>query len=119
MTHQRDTGESRAKCLLYGTKHDLETLYVRALELLVPYKLSWYQHTEFYKLLPDKHKKQLLETRMIKIDKINSIGDGTFLIEHINSPPQNTITYSGLCPKPSGTPLSRQKKIMQTMISFE
>ena len=25
-----------AKCLLYGTKHDLETLYKRALELLVP-----------------------------------------------------------------------------------
>nr|XP_022302825.1 uncharacterized protein LOC111110563 [Crassostrea virginica] len=67
-----------AKCLLYGTKHDLETLYKRALELLVPYKLSRYQHTEFYKLLPDKPKSQLLETRMVKIEKTNSIGDGHF-----------------------------------------
>ena len=57
---------------------------------------------------------------MIKIEKTNSIGDGTFLVEHIISHPQNTITHSGLCPKPSGTPLSRQKKkIMQTMMSFE
>ena len=67
-----------AKCLLYGTKHDLEILYVRALELLVPYKLSRYQHTEFYKLLPDKTKSHLLETRMVKIEKTNSIVDGHF-----------------------------------------
>ena len=78
------------KCLLYGTKHDLETLYVRALELLVPYKLSRYQHTEFYKLLPDKQKIQLLETRMVKIEETNKIGDGNFLqtITPQNNPPQ-------------------------------
>ena len=79
--HTKETQEKVeffAKCLLYGTKHDLETLYVRALELLVPYKLSRYQHTEFYKLLPDKPKSQLLETRMVKIEKTNSIGDGHF-----------------------------------------
>ena len=84
--HTKETQEKVeffAKCLLYGTKHDLETLYVRALELLVPYKLSRYQHTEFYKLLPDKPKSQLLETRMVKIEKTNSIGDGHFSEEEI------------------------------------
>nr|XP_022301674.1 uncharacterized protein LOC111109741 isoform X2 [Crassostrea virginica] len=80
--HTKETQEKVeffAKCLLYGTKHDLETLYNRALELLVPYKLSRYQHTEFYKLLPDKQKSQLLETRMVKIEETNKIGDGNFL----------------------------------------
>ena len=74
----QEKAEFFAKCLLHGTKHDLETLYVRALGLLVPYKLSRYQHTEFYKLLPDKHKRQLLETRMVMIENTNSIGDGSF-----------------------------------------
>ena len=79
--HTKETQEKVeffAKCLLYGTKNDLQSLYVRALGLLVPYKLSRYQHTAFYKLLPNKHKKQLSETRMIKIEKTNSTGDRTF-----------------------------------------
>ena len=54
--HTKETQEKVeffAKCLLYGTKNDLLSLYVRALELLVPYRLSRYQHTKVYKLLPD------------------------------------------------------------------
>ena len=94
--HTKETQEKVeffAKCLLYGTKHDLETLYKRALELLVPYKLSRYQHTEFYKLLPDKQKSQLLETRMVKIEETNKIGDGNFLqtITPPNIPSQATM----------------------------
>lgn len=42
-----------AKCLLYGTKNELESLYNRAFELLVPYNLIRYRNTEFYKLLSD------------------------------------------------------------------
>ena len=51
--HTKETQEKVeffAKCLLYGTKNDLESLYVRALELLVPYRMARYQHTKFYKL---------------------------------------------------------------------
>lgn len=67
-----------AKCLLYGTKNELESLYNRAFELLVPYNLIRYQNTKFYKLLPDKIKWQLLEARLVKIEKTQCIGDGSF-----------------------------------------
>lgn len=67
-----------AKCLLYGTKNELESLYNRAFELLVPYNLIRYQNTKFYKLLPDKIKWQLLEARLVKIEKTQYIGDGSF-----------------------------------------
>ena len=84
--HTKETQEKVeffAKCLLYGTKHDLELLYRRALELLVPFKLTRYRHTNFYKLLPDKTKSQLLETRMVQIEETNSIGDGYFSEEEL------------------------------------
>lgn len=67
-----------AKCLLYGTKNELESLYNKAFELLVPYNLIRYQNTKFYKLLPDKIKWQLLEARLVKIEKTQCIGDGSF-----------------------------------------
>lgn len=67
-----------AKCLLYSTKNELESLYNRAFELLVPYNLIRYQNTKFYKLLPDKIKWQLLEARLVKIEKTQYIGDGSF-----------------------------------------
>lgn len=67
-----------AKCLLYGAKNELESLYDKAFQLLVPYNLIRYQNTEFYKLLPDKIKWQLLEARLVKIEKTQVIGDGFF-----------------------------------------
>lgn len=67
-----------AKCLLYGAKNELESLYNSAFELLVPYNLIRYQNTKFYKLLPDKIKWQLLEARLVKIEKTQCIGDGSF-----------------------------------------
>lgn len=70
-----------AKCLLYGAKNELNTLYNRAFELLVPYNLIRYQNTAFYKLLPDKNKWQLLEARMVKIEKTQHIADGSFPTE--------------------------------------
>ena len=79
--HTKETQEKvefLAKCLLYGTKHGLRLLFRRALKLLVPYKLTRYRHTEFYKLLPEKNKRQLLEIRMVQIEETNSIGDGYF-----------------------------------------
>lgn len=69
------------KCLLYGAKNELNTLYNRAFELLLPYNLIRYQHTSFYKLLPDKNKWQLLEARMMKIEKTQHIADGSFPTE--------------------------------------
>lgn len=70
-----------AKCLLYGAKNELESLYNRAFELLVPYNLIRYNNTKFYKLLRDKIKWQLLEARLVKIEKTQCIGDGSFTDE--------------------------------------
>ena len=95
--HSKETQEKVeffAKCLLYGTKNDLESLYVRASESLVFNKISRYQHTKFYKLLPDKHKRQLLETRMIMTENTNSIGDGSFF-EAISFKKNRQLTAQG------------------------
>lgn len=70
--------EFLAKCLLYATKNELDILYHRAFELLVPYNLIRYQNTKFYKFLPDNVKWQLLEARLVKIERTQFIGDGSF-----------------------------------------
>lgn len=65
-------------CLLLAIKNDLTILYNRAFELLITYKLSRYRRSRYYDDLPDKNKWQLLEARMVKIEKANCILDGEY-----------------------------------------
>lgn len=73
---RRSMVEFFAKCLFLATKNDLKSLYVRAFELLITYKLSRYRRSRYYDDLPDKDKLQLLEARMVKIEKADYILDG-------------------------------------------
>lgn len=56
------------KCLYYGEKYSLQELYRRSFELTQPYKLRRYIQNEHYQMLPDKSKRELLESRLLKIE---------------------------------------------------
>lgn len=73
---RRSMVEFFAMCLFLATKNDLESLYNRAFELLITYKLSRYRRSQYYEGLPDKDKWQLLEARMVKIEKADYVLDG-------------------------------------------
>lgn len=75
---RRSMVEFFAKCLFLATKNDLKSLYARAFELLITYKLSRYRRSRYYDDLPDQDKSQLLEARMVKIEKADCILDGDY-----------------------------------------
>lgn len=56
------------KCLYYGAVYNLRTIYDKVLQALIPYKLKRYANNEFYKLLPEKSKRELLESRLSRIE---------------------------------------------------
>lgn len=56
------------KCLYCGEKYSLQELYRRSFEMAQPYKLRRYIQNEHYQMLPDKNKRELLESRLLKIE---------------------------------------------------
>jgi hypothetical protein len=57
------------KCLYFGAEYGLDEIYGKAIESMIPYRLSRYKNNEYYKLLPEKNKRELLQNRLSSIEK--------------------------------------------------
>ncbi|XP_055998847.1 RCC1 and BTB domain-containing protein 1-like [Ostrea edulis] len=57
------------KCLYYGSEYGLNEIYDNAFQTVIPYKLARYADNEFYELLPEKNKRELLQSRLSSIEK--------------------------------------------------
>ena len=57
------------KCVYYGEKYGLRKLYVTAFKNLLPFQLKRYIGNEYYHMLPEKNKRELLEKRLCQIEE--------------------------------------------------
>lgn len=57
------------KCLYYGIEYGLNELYDNTFQTVIPYKLARYADNKFYELLPEKNKRELLQSRLSSIEK--------------------------------------------------
>lgn len=56
------------KCICYGEKYSLKNLYKLCSSKVLSYKLHRYKENEHYQMLPESHKRQLLEDRLLEIE---------------------------------------------------
>jgi hypothetical protein len=56
------------KCLYYGVVYDLDELYDKVFEGVIPFTLKRYKKSAYYEKLPDQNKVELLESRLSKIE---------------------------------------------------
>uniref|UniRef100_A0A8W8IVI2 BTB domain-containing protein n=1 Tax=Magallana gigas TaxID=29159 RepID=A0A8W8IVI2_MAGGI len=56
------------KCFYYGSIYCLEELYKKSFDSILPYKLERYVENTHYLMLPEKNKRELTETRLLKIE---------------------------------------------------
>lgn len=61
------------KCICYGEKYSLKKLYKLCSSKVLSYKLHRYKENEHYQMLPESHKRQLLEDRLLEIEKRGKI----------------------------------------------
>lgn len=70
------------KCLYYGEKYSLNILYKKCFTMALPYTLQRYTQHDYYHMLPEKNKRELLEMRLKGIEEdvteLNRIGIGMF-----------------------------------------
>lgn len=57
------------KCFYYGSIYCLEKLYKKSFDSILPYKLERYVKNTHYLMLPEKNKRELTETRLLRIEK--------------------------------------------------
>ena len=55
--------------MYYGEKYGLRKLYETAFKNLLPFKLKRYIENEYYQMLPEKNKRELLEKRLCQIEE--------------------------------------------------
>ncbi|XP_061186699.1 uncharacterized protein LOC133194809 [Saccostrea echinata] len=82
-----DDVEYFMKCIYYGSEYGLRELYDKSFKTMIPYKLKRYMSNEFYKMLPEKNKRELTETRLAKIEEM-----GTLLIKRPGIPEKKNQT---------------------------
>lgn len=57
------------KCVYYGEKYGIRKLYETAFKNLLPFKLKRYIENEYYHMLPEKNKRELVEKRLCQIEE--------------------------------------------------
>lgn len=69
--HEGEDGDVKYlfKCTCYGEKYSLKELYKKCFTKVLSYKLHRYKENEHYQMLPESHKRQLLEDRLLEIEK--------------------------------------------------
>lgn len=69
--HEGEDGDVKylMKCICYGEKYSLKELYKKCFTKVLPYKLHRYKENEHYQMLPESHKRQLPEDRLLEIEK--------------------------------------------------
>lgn len=74
-THEDVDGDVNflMKCICYGEKYSLKNLYKLCSSKVLSYKLHRYKENEHYQMLPESHKRQLLEDRLLEIEKRGKI----------------------------------------------
>lgn len=57
------------KCLYYGERYSLVEFYKKCSTKALPYKLQRYKENEHYQMLPESRKLQLVEDRLLEIER--------------------------------------------------
>lgn len=57
------------KCLYYGERYSLVEFYKKCSIKALPYRLQRYKENEHYQMLPESRKRQLVEDRLLEIER--------------------------------------------------
>lgn len=57
------------KCLYYGERYSLVEFYKKCSIKALPYRLQRYKENEHYQMLPESRKRQLIEDRLLEIER--------------------------------------------------